>query len=215
MRAFRRSLPRFGASRSFKYVAAITIRGDCSASAATLGRAAVARRDLGSSLAPAGIMDSENFISSDLDSPNVSVHNKSSAAEPAPSASSRGDEAAWIISALRDAAPHLPCVRYLYDDEGSELFEKITDLPEYYPTRTEAALLRKHATSIARFSDEPSAHADGCGGADSAFGRDYPSAVIELGAGSGKKMRPLIDASASFARCGFTYVPVNTCRIKS
>jgi dimethylhistidine N-methyltransferase len=43
----------------------------------------------------------------------------------------------------------LPC-RYFYDAEGSELFEAITRLPEYYQTRTEAAILEENAASIVR-----------------------------------------------------------------
>ena len=41
--------------------------------------------------------------------------------------------------------------RWLYDDNGSELFEKITDLPEYYPTRTETGILRDHIGEISTF----------------------------------------------------------------
>src|SRR3546814_17836832 len=41
--------------------------------------------------------------------------------------------------------------RWLYDDEGSELFERITALDESYPTRTETALLREHAADMANF----------------------------------------------------------------
>jgi L-histidine N-alpha-methyltransferase len=41
----------------------------------------------------------------------------------------------------------LPC-RYLYDHRGSELFEKICELPEYYLTRTEASILARHAADI-------------------------------------------------------------------
>ncbi|HKX35288.1 MAG TPA: L-histidine N(alpha)-methyltransferase, partial [Rhizorhapis sp.] len=38
---------------------------------------------------------------------------------------------------------------WFYDQRGSELFEAITDLPEYYPTRTETALLERHAADFA------------------------------------------------------------------
>ena len=43
--------------------------------------------------------------------------------------------------------PRLP-TEFLYDDEGSRLFEQITKLPEYYPTRTEASILRLNARAI-------------------------------------------------------------------
>jgi len=68
--------------------------------------------------------------------------------------------------------------RFLYDDEGSRLFEAITRLDEYYPSRTEEALLESSADEIAsRFPD----------GVE----------LIELGGGSGKKTRLLIEALLS------------------
>jgi L-histidine Nalpha-methyltransferase len=62
--------------------------------------------------------------------------------------------------------------KYFYDQQGSELFEEITRLPEYYPTRTETALMQQHADSIAR--------AVGPG-----------RTLIELGAGNCQKARTL------------------------
>lgn len=62
--------------------------------------------------------------------------------------------------------------KYFYDQHGSELFEAITRLPEYYPTRTERAVLRRHARAIRA--------AVGAGGV-----------VIEPGAGSCEKARVL------------------------
>ena len=50
-----------------------------------------------------------------------------------------------IIRGLSDDPRWLSC-RYLYDAEGSALFEAITELPEYYLTRTEDALLAQHGT---------------------------------------------------------------------
>ena len=63
---------------------------------------------------------------------------------------------------------------WFYDEEGSRLFEEITRLTEYYPTRAERALLERHARTIAALS-----------GADS---------LVELGAGSCDKTRLLLDA---------------------
>lgn len=63
---------------------------------------------------------------------------------------------------------------WFYDEEGSRLFEEITKLPEYYPTRTERALLEAHAVEIASLA-----------GADT---------LVELGAGSCEKTRILLDA---------------------
>ena len=54
-----------------------------------------------------------------------------------------------VAEGLAQAQKSLPC-RYFYDARGSELFEDITALEEYYPTRTEAAILRDHAAEIAR-----------------------------------------------------------------
>jgi L-histidine Nalpha-methyltransferase len=80
---------------------------------------------------------------------------------------------------------HLP-PKWFYDARGSALFEQITELPEYYPTRTERALLERRADTIAIMS-----------GADT---------VVELGAGSAAKTRLLLDA---FQRIGSLrrYVP--------
>ncbi|MFR9803469.1 L-histidine N(alpha)-methyltransferase [Pseudonocardia sp. RS010] len=64
--------------------------------------------------------------------------------------------------------------KYFYDARGSELFEKITELPEYYPTRTERALLEESVGAIAEAS-----RAD---------------TVVELGSGSSAKTRLLLDA---------------------
>jgi L-histidine N-alpha-methyltransferase len=76
--------------------------------------------------------------------------------------------------------------KWFYDARGSELFELITELPEYYPTRTERALLEESVDSIAKAS-----------GADT---------IVELGSGSSAKTRLLLDA---FARAGTLrrYVP--------
>lgn len=64
--------------------------------------------------------------------------------------------------------------KYFYDDRGSELFERITDLPEYYLTRAEQTLLDDLSAEIARLA-----------GAED---------LVELGAGSAKKTRRLIEA---------------------
>jgi L-histidine N-alpha-methyltransferase len=64
--------------------------------------------------------------------------------------------------------------RWFYDARGSELFEQITELPEYYPTRTEAQILRSHAGDIASAAPVET--------------------VIELGSGSSTKTQLLLDA---------------------
>ena len=65
--------------------------------------------------------------------------------------------------------------KYFYDTHGSELFEKITELPEYYPTRTERKILIDNAEEIARY----------CG--------DNVT-IIEPGSGSSEKIRLLLNA---------------------
>lgn len=89
------------------------------------------------------------------------------------------------IVGLSSAPKQLPC-KYFYDADGSALFDRITELPEYYPTRTEFALMRTHVGAMAR-----------------AIG---PGAlVVELGSGSSVKTRLLLDALERPAG----YVPVD------
>jgi dimethylhistidine N-methyltransferase len=90
-----------------------------------------------------------------------------------------------VVAGLSAARKTLPS-RWLYDDRGSALFEEITRLPEYYPTRTETALLRAHAPDIAAF----------CG---------PRTVLIEYGAGASVKTEILLGALESPA----LYVPVD------
>lgn len=76
-----------------------------------------------------------------------------------------------IVPGLMEPAARIS-PKYFYDQEGSRLFEAITQLPEYYPTRTETALMKTHAADIAR-----------------ALGPGRT--VIELGAGNCQKARSL------------------------
>jgi len=77
------------------------------------------------------------------------------------------------IKGLRATAKSIPPV-WFYDEHGSQLFEQITALPEYYPTRAERALLEAHAPAIAELSK-----------ADT---------LVELGAGACEKTRVLLGA---------------------
>ena len=77
--------------------------------------------------------------------------------------------------------------KYFYDDRGSELFEAITELPEYYPTRTELGILTKHAPSLMQSV--------------------LPAELIELGSGASLKARTLIDAMHGVG--GTRYVPID------
>jgi L-histidine N-alpha-methyltransferase len=53
-----------------------------------------------------------------------------------------------VLRGLRAAHKELPC-KYFYDEAGSQLFERITELDEYYPTRTELAIMERHAAQMA------------------------------------------------------------------
>ncbi len=77
------------------------------------------------------------------------------------------------LEGLRGREKSIPPV-WFYDERGSRLFEDITQLPEYYPTRAERALLERHAPSIAELSK-----------ADT---------LVELGAGACDKTRVLLSA---------------------
>ena len=76
--------------------------------------------------------------------------------------------------------------KYFYDERGSQLFEAITALKEYYPTRCELAILREHKADIARV-----------------FGPK--TALIEFGTGSTRKVRIILDAATTVD----AYVPVD------
>ena len=93
--------------------------------------------------------------------------------------------AAAVIDGLSKPRKTLPC-RFFYDARGSELFEAITRLPEYYPTRTEAQILSTHAADI-------------CDAITDA------SVLIEFGSGSSLKTEILLDRVADRV----TYVPVD------
>ncbi len=78
---------------------------------------------------------------------------------------------------------------YFYDEAGSELFERITETPEYYPTRTERTLLEEHGTEMLR-----------------AAGDDL--LLAELGSGSSSKTRTVIQELLDLQGPS-TYVPVD------
>ncbi|PCJ10686.1 MAG: L-histidine N(alpha)-methyltransferase [Rhodobacteraceae bacterium] len=76
--------------------------------------------------------------------------------------------------------------KWLYDVVGSQLFDTITQLDEYYPTRTELGILRRHAASLAEYVT------DG-------------TALVELGSGSSTKTRALLNALTGLK----SYVPID------
>ena len=71
-------------------------------------------------------------------------------AEPRPADDPADDDelATGVLEGLSRPHKTLPC-RFFYDARGSELFEEITRLPEYYPTRTEATILEQYAAAMA------------------------------------------------------------------
>jgi L-histidine N-alpha-methyltransferase len=92
----------------------------------------------------------------------------------------RGD----VLAGLAAPIPAVPA-RWLYDRRGSELFEAITELPEYYPTNVERSLLEAHSPDVARIV--------GTG-----------DAVVEFGSGSSTKTPVLLRAVKPAA-----YVPID------
>jgi L-histidine N-alpha-methyltransferase len=89
------------------------------------------------------------------------------------------------IDGLQSASKSIPPV-WFYDERGSQLFEQITRLPEYYPTRAERHLLETYARTIAELSK-----------ADT---------LVELGAGACEKTRVLLSALQDFGTLA-TYIP--------
>ena len=79
--------------------------------------------------------------------------------------------------------------KYFYDERGSQLFERITELPEYYPTRAERAILAERSPEIVAVAGEP-------------------GTLVELGSGSAAKTRHLLSAMRD-AGCLDTYCPVD------
>ncbi|HZK15961.1 MAG TPA: L-histidine N(alpha)-methyltransferase [Solirubrobacterales bacterium] len=79
--------------------------------------------------------------------------------------------------------------KYFYDERGSQLFERITELPEYYPTRAERQILAERSAEIVAAAGAP-------------------GTLVELGSGSATKTRHLLSAMSE-AGCLPTYVPVD------
>ncbi len=78
--------------------------------------------------------------------------------------------------------------KYFYDERGSELFERITEVEEYYPTRAERSILEAGAAEIVAAAE--------------------PTTLIELGSGAAMKTRALLDAMRDAGSLE-TYVPVD------
>src|SRR5437879_5179466 len=90
-----------------------------------------------------------------------------------------------VLHGLSQTVKSLPC-KYLYDQRGAHLFEAICELDEYYPTRTEAVILRQNIRDIA-----------------SVLGPRCR--IVELGSGNSLKTRLLLD----HLDCPRSFVPVD------
>jgi L-histidine N-alpha-methyltransferase len=94
-----------------------------------------------------------------------------------------------VRAGLTAEQKHLP-PKWFYDDVGSQLFDEITRLPEYYPTRRETEILTREAASIARRTDARS--------------------LVELGSGTSTKTKLLLDALAAHGTLA-RIVPFDVC----
>jgi dimethylhistidine N-methyltransferase len=99
----------------------------------------------------------------------------------------RADFAQAVVAGLSSRPKSLPC-RFFYDARGSELFEQITELPEYYPTRTETAILERDAARLV---------GDAQAGAT----------LVEFGSGSSRKTESILRAGRFGA-----YIPIDVSR---
>lgn len=106
---------------------------------------------------------------------------------PGAAADTALDFARSVIVGLSDRPRWLPC-RFLYDERGSRLFECICETPEYYLTRTEAAILEASAASIRDLTG--------------------PVTLVELGSGNARKTGYLLAAYADSSPAT-QYVPVD------
>jgi L-histidine N-alpha-methyltransferase len=100
-------------------------------------------------------------------------------------AAASGSFADHVVNGLGDD-PKWLSAKYFYDAAGSELFEQITRLPEYYPTRTELKILTQNAGAMSAYIP-------------------LAAALVEFGTGSTKKARILLAAAPQIA----AYVPVD------
>ena len=94
-----------------------------------------------------------------------------------------------VLDGLSRPCKELP-PKHLYDALGSELFDRICELPEYYPTRTERSILVVHAADL--------------------IARTGATELVELGSGVPTKTRVLLDAMAAAGALA-RYVPVDVC----
>lgn len=97
-----------------------------------------------------------------------------------------------VVCGLRETPKSLPC-KYFYDAHGSQLFDAICELPEYYLTRTETSILQTNGRAIAR-----------------AIGKN--ATIIEYGSGSSLKTHLLLKALSDFECDPAAYIPIDIAR---
>ena len=97
-----------------------------------------------------------------------------------------------VRAGLGRGRPYTLAPKYFYDERGSDLFDQITELPEYYPTRAERAILNRHAPAIVSLT--------------------AARELVELGSGSASKTRALLYAMAGAGQLE-RYVPVDVSRV--
>jgi L-histidine N-alpha-methyltransferase len=95
-----------------------------------------------------------------------------------------------VVRGLSSPRKSIPS-KYFYDPRGSALFDAICELPEYYPTRTEIAILRASAESIMSFFSERKGD------------------LVEIGCGSDLKIRQLLDRTDRAFLSNIRYVPID------
>ncbi|NUS34262.1 MAG: L-histidine N(alpha)-methyltransferase [Gemmatimonadaceae bacterium] len=120
---------------------------------------------------------------------------RSTATNRVRTATSHGLDLALRTEVLRGlaATPKTLPPKLFYDATGAVLFERITELPEYYPTRAELEILRAHTRDIATLAGER-------------------CALVEYGSGAGVKVRLLLDAFAGEGHPVAAYVPIDISR---
>lgn len=106
--------------------------------------------------------------------------------DPAPNDERDGDDFAEALLNGLAETPKRIASKYFYDAAGSALFDRICELPEYYPYRTEMAVLKDHAVAIADI-----------------IGKD--AEIVEFGAGALDKVRTLLDG----LKAPRAYVPID------
>ncbi|MCB2427656.1 L-histidine N(alpha)-methyltransferase [Methylophaga pinxianii] len=96
-----------------------------------------------------------------------------------------------VLMGFSAPAKYLPS-KYFYDAKGSRLFEQITELEEYYPTRCEFEILNRVGGELAEFLE------------------DEPFEIVELGAGDGRKTKVLLTQLLETTK-QFSYIPIDIC----